>query len=255
MERSREEREIYIAPGQRLGDVVIHAEGIAKAFGDNLLYENLTFDVPPGAIVGIIGPNGAGKTTLFRMIVGQDKPDTGSLTVGSTVQLAYVEQTRDTLNPNKTVWEEISEGNEQIKIGDRLINSRAYVARFNFAGQDQQKKVGQLSGGERNRVNLAKMLKAGGNVVLLDEPSNDLDVNTLRALEDALESFAGTVMVISHDRWFLDRIATHILAFEGDSEVMWFPGNYTEYAEDRRRRLGPIADRPHRITYRKLRRA
>jgi ATPase subunit of ABC transporter with duplicated ATPase domains len=255
MERAREEREIYIAPGPRLGDVVIHADKIAKAFGDNLLYENLTFDVPPGAIVGIIGPNGAGKTTLFRMIVGQDKPDAGELTVGSTVELAYVEQTRDTLDPNKTIWQEISEGNEQIRIGDRLVNSRAYVARFNFAGQDQQKKVGQLSGGERNRVNLAKMLKSGGNVILLDEPSNDLDINTLRALEDALESFAGTLLVISHDRWFLDRIATHILAFEGDSEVVWFPGNYTEYAGDRRRRLGPIADRPHRITYRKLRRA
>jgi ATP-binding cassette ChvD family protein len=254
-ERVREEREIYIAPGPRLGDVVIHAESIAKAYGDNLLYENLTFDVPPGAIVGIIGPNGAGKTTLFRMIVGEDIPDNGTLTVGSTVQLAYVEQTRETLDPNKTVWQEISEGNEQIKLGDRLVNSRAYVARFNFAGQDQQKKVGQLSGGERNRVNLAKMLKSGGNVILLDEPSNDLDVNTLRALEDGLETFAGTVMVISHDRWFLDRIATHILAFEGDSEVVWFPGNYSEYAEDRRRRLGATADRPHRITYRKLRRA
>jgi ATP-binding cassette ChvD family protein len=255
MEQAREEREIYIAPGPRLGDVVIDAENISKAFGDNLLYENLTFNVPPGAIVGIIGPNGAGKTTLFRMIVGQDKPDTGTVTVGSTVQLAYVEQTRDSLDPNKTVWAEISEGNEQIKIGDRLVNSRAYVARFNFAGQDQQKKVGQLSGGERNRVNLAKMLKSGGNVILLDEPSNDLDINTLRALEDSLESFAGTILVISHDRWFLDRIATHILAFEGESEVVWFPGNYSEYAEDRRRRLGPIADRPHRLTYRKLRRA
>jgi energy-dependent translational throttle protein EttA len=253
-ERAREEREIYIAPGPRLGDVVIHADNIAKAFGDNLLYENLSFDVPPGAIVGIIGPNGAGKTTLFRMIVGEDKPDTGSLVVGSTVQLAYVEQSRDSLDPNKNVWEEISEGNEQIKIGERLVNSRAYVARFNFAGTDQQKKVGQLSGGERNRVNLAKMLKSGGNVILLDEPSNDLDINTLRALEDALENFAGTLLVISHDRWFLDRIATHILAFEGDSEVVWFPGNYSEYAADRRRRLGPIADRPHRITYRKLRR-
>ena len=254
-EKASEEREIYIAPGPRLGDVVIKAENIAKAFGDNLLYENLTFDIPAGAIVGIIGPNGAGKTTLFRMIVDEDKPDTGSLTVGSTVKLAYVEQSRDTLNADKTVWEEISEGNEQIKLGDRLVNSRAYVSRFNFGGQDQQKKVGQLSGGERNRVNLAKMLKSGGNVVLLDEPSNDLDINTLRALEDGLESFAGTVIVISHDRWFLDRIATHILAFEGNSEVFWFPGNYTEYEEDRRRRLGPIADRPHRITYRKLRRS
>jgi sulfate-transporting ATPase len=254
-ERSREEREIYIAPGPRLGDVVINVEGIAKAYGENLLYENLSFNIPPGAIVGIVGPNGAGKTTLFRMVVGQEQPDTGSVVVGSTVQLAYVEQTRDSLNPDKTVWEEISEGNEQIKIGDRLVNSRAYVARFAFAGTDQQKKVGQLSGGERNRVNLAKMLKSGGNVILLDEPSNDLDINTLRALEDALEAFAGTLMVISHDRWFLDRIATHILAFEGNSEVVWFPGNYSEYAADRHRRLGSMADRPHRLTYRKLRRA
>jgi energy-dependent translational throttle protein EttA len=255
MERAREEREIYIAPGPRLGDVVIHADAIAKAYGENLLYENLTFDVPPGAIVGIIGPNGAGKTTLFRMIVGDEQPDAGSMAVGSTVKLAYVEQSRAGLNADKTVWEEISEGNEQIRIGERLINSRAYVGRFNFAGPDQQKKVGTLSGGERNRVNLAKMLKSGGNVILLDEPSNDLDVNTLRALEDALESYAGTALVISHDRWFLDRVATHILAFEGDSEVVWFPGNYSEYAEDRRRRLGATADRPHRITYRKLRRA
>ncbi|MFN8494089.1 MAG: energy-dependent translational throttle protein EttA [Caldilineaceae bacterium] len=254
-ERANEEREIYITPGPRLGDVVIKAENIAKAFGDNLLYEDLTFTVPPGAIVGIIGPNGAGKTTLFRMIVGQDKPDKGNLTVGSTVQLAYVDQSRETLDANKTVWQEISEGNEQLQIGDRLVNSRAYVARFNFAGTDQQKKVGALSGGERNRVHIAKMLKSGANVILLDEPSNDLDVNTLRALEDALESFAGSVLVISHDRWFLDRVATHILAFEGDSEVFWFPGNYSEYEEDRRRRLGPAADRPHRITYRKLRRA
>jgi ATP-binding cassette ChvD family protein len=255
MERAREEREIYIAPGPRLGDVVIHAENLAKAFGDNLLYENLSFDVPPGAIVGIIGPNGAGKTTLFRMIVGQEQPDAGKLTVGNTVQLAYVDQSRDTLDGSKNVWEEISGGNEQLRIGDRLVNSRAFVARFNFAGSDQQKKVSALSGGERNRVHLAKMLKSGANVLLLDEPSNDLDVNTLRALEDALESFAGSVLVISHDRWFLDRIATHILAFEGDSRVVWFPGNYSEYAEDRRRRLGSAADRPHRITYRKLRRA
>lgn len=254
-ERANEEREIYITPGPRLGDVVIKAESIAKAFGDNLLYEDLTFTVPPGAIVGIIGPNGAGKTTLFRMIVGQDKPDKGNLTVGSTVQLAYVDQSRETLDANKTVWQEISEGNEQLQIGDRLVNSRAYVARFNFAGTDQQKKVGMLSGGERNRVHIAKMLKSGANVILLDEPSNDLDVNTLRALEDALDSFSGSVLVISHDRWFLDRVATHILAFEGDSEVFWFPGNYSEYEEDRRRRLGPAADRPHRITYRKLRRA
>uniref|UniRef100_A0A7C1JXV6 Energy-dependent translational throttle protein EttA n=1 Tax=Caldilinea aerophila TaxID=133453 RepID=A0A7C1JXV6_9CHLR len=254
-ERAMEEREIYIPPGPRLGDLVIRAEGISKAYGDNLLYENLTFDIPPGAIVGIIGPNGAGKTTLFRMIVGQEKPDSGTLTIGSTVKLAYVDQTRDTLDPNKTVWEEISGGQDQIQLGDRLVNSRAYVARFNFTGQDQQKKVGMLSGGERNRVHLAKMLRSGGNVILLDEPSNDLDVNTLRALEDALENFAGCALVISHDRWFLDRIATHILAFEGDSQVYFFPGNYSEYEEDRRRRLGPLADRPHRITYRKLRRA
>ncbi len=254
-ERSNEDREIFIPPGPRLGDVVIHAENISKAYGDNLLYENLTVDVPPGAIVGIIGPNGAGKTTLFRMIVGQEQPDSGTLTVGSTVKLAYVDQARDTLNSAKSVWEEISGGNEQMQLGDRVVNSRAYVGRFNFAGQDQQKKVSMLSGGERNRVYLAKMLKSGGNVILLDEPSNDLDVNTLRALEDALETFAGCVLVISHDRWFLDRIATHILAFEGDSQVFFFPGNYSEYEEDRHRRLGPIADRPHRITYRKLRRA
>lgn len=254
-ERAMEEREIYIPPGPRLGDLVIRAEGISKAYGDNLLYENLTFDIPPGAIVGIIGPNGAGKTTLFRMIVGQEKPDSGTLTIGSTVKLAYVDQMRDTLDPDKTVWEEISGGQDQIQLGDRLVNSRAYVARFNFTGQDQQKKVSMLSGGERNRVHLAKMLKSGGNVILLDEPSNDLDVNTLRALEDALENFAGCALVISHDRWFLDRIATHILAFEGDSQVYFFPGNYSEYEADRRRRLGPLADRPHRITYRKLRRA
>ncbi len=254
-ERANEEREIYIPPGPRLGDIVIRAEGISKAFGDRLLYENLSFDIPPGAIVGIIGPNGAGKTTLFRMIVGQDQPDSGALTVGSTVQLGYVDQSRDTLDANKTVWEEITGGNEQMQLGDRLVNSRAFVSRFNFGGADQQKKVGMLSGGERNRVHTAKMLKGGGNVLLLDEPSNDLDVNTLRALEDALEGFAGCVLVISHDRWFLDRIATHILAFEGDSQVYWYPGNYSEYEEDRHRRLGPAADRPHRITYRRLTRA
>jgi ATP-binding cassette ChvD family protein len=251
-ERANEDREIYIPPGPRLGDIVIRAEGIGKAFGDRLLYENVSLDIPPGAIVGIIGPNGAGKTTLFRMITGQDKPDSGTLTVGSTVQLGYVDQSRDTLDANKTVWEEITGGNEQMQLGDRLVNSRAFVSRFNFGGTDQQKKVGMLSGGERNRVHTAKMLKGGGNVLLLDEPSNDLDVNTLRALEDALESFAGCVLVISHDRWFLDRIATHILAFEGDSQVYWYPGNYSEYEDDRRRRLGPAADRPHRITYRRL---
>ncbi len=254
-ERAAEEREIYIPPGPRLGDVVIRAEGISKAYGDNLLYENLTLDIPPGAIVGIIGPNGAGKTTLFRMIVGQEKPDSGTLTVGGTVKLAYVDQARDSLDGSKSVWEEISGGADLLQLGDRQINSRAYAARFNFAGQDQQKKVGMLSGGERNRLHMAKMLKSGGNVILLDEPSNDLDVNTLRALEDALEGFAGCVLVISHDRWFLDRIATHILAFEGESQIFFFPGNYSEYEEDRHRRLGPLADRPHRITYRKLRRA
>jgi ATPase subunit of ABC transporter with duplicated ATPase domains len=235
--------------------VVIRAEGIAKAYGERLLYENLAFDVPPGAIVGIIGPNGAGKTTLFRMIVGQETPDNGALRVGDTVQLGYVDQSRDSLDGNKSVWEEISGGSDQLKLGDRLVNSRAYVARFTFSGSDQQKKVGSLSGGERNRIHLAKMLKSGANVLLLDEPSNDLDVNTLRALEDALETFAGTALVISHDRWFLDRVATHILAFEGNSEVVWFPGNYSEYEEDRQRRLGPAADRPHRITYRRLTRA
>jgi energy-dependent translational throttle protein EttA len=255
VEKAREEREIYIPPGPRLGDLVIRAEGLSKVYGDRLLYENLSFDVPPGAIVGIIGPNGAGKTTLFRMIVGQETPDEGSMRVGDTVQLGYVDQSRDTLNGAKSVWEEISGGNDQLKLGDRLVNSRAYVSRFTFGGSDQQKKVGSLSGGERNRVHLAKMLKSGANVLLLDEPSNDLDVNTLRALEDALETFAGTALVISHDRWFLDRIATHILAFEGDSEVFWFPGNYSEYEEDKKRRLGPAADRPHRITYRRLTRA
>ncbi|MCB9140117.1 MAG: energy-dependent translational throttle protein EttA [Caldilineaceae bacterium] len=254
MEKAREEREIYIAPGPRLGDMVIHAEEVAKGFGERLLYEEMTFDVPPGAIIGVIGPNGAGKTTLFRMIVGQETPDSGSFRVGDTVELAYVDQSRDALDAEKTVWEEISDGNEQLKLGDRTVNSRAYVSRFNFNGTDQQKKVGGLSGGERNRVHLAKLLKSGANVLLLDEPSNDLDVNTLRALEDALESFAGTAVVISHDRWFLDRIATHILAFEGDSQVVWYPGNYSDYEEDRRKRLGTEADRPHRITYRKLKR-
>ncbi|MBP7998406.1 MAG: energy-dependent translational throttle protein EttA [Chloroflexi bacterium] len=253
-DKAREELEIYIPPGPRLGDVVVHAEGVSKGFGSLLLYENLTFDIPPAGIVGIIGPNGAGKTTLFRMIVGQEKPDGGTLDVGSTVKLAYVDQSRDDLSPNKTVWEEISGGDEQIMMGDRRINSRAYVGRFNFAGQDQQKKVGELSGGERNRVHLAKTLLSGGNLLLLDEPSNDLDVNTLRALEEGLINFAGCAVIISHDRWFLDRVATHILAFEGDSQVVWFPGNYSEYEEDKRKRLGAAADRPHRITYRKLRR-
>jgi ATP-binding cassette ChvD family protein len=254
-ERANEEREMTIPPGPRLGDMVIRAEGIAKSYGDTVLYDDLSFDVPAGAIVGIIGPNGAGKTTLLRMIIGQEQPDVGTLTVGTTVKLAYVDQSRANLDPAKSVWEEISGSQEQIPLGDRLVNARAYVARFHFAGPDQQKQVGMLSGGERNRVHLAKMLQSGANVLLLDEPSNDLDVNTLRALEDALEGFAGSALIISHDRWFLDRVATHMLAFEGDSAVYWFPGNYSEYEADRRQRLGAAADRPHRMTYRKLRRA
>ena len=253
-ERANEEREIFIPPGPRLGDVVISAKGVSKAYGDNLLYEDMTFDIPPGAIIGVIGPNGAGKTTLFRMIVGQEQPDDGTFTVGKTVELAYVDQSRDTLNAEKTVWEEISNGADMLQLGPRRVNSRAFVSRFNFSGTDQQKKIGNLSGGERNRVHLAKMLKSGANLLLLDEPTNDLDVNTLRALEDALDSFAGSAVIISHDRWFLDRIVTHILAFEGDSQAYWFIGNYSEYEEDRRQRLGAMADRPHRITYRKLRR-
>ncbi len=254
-ERAREEREIYIPPGPRLGDVVIRAQALAKEYGENLLFEDLSLDVPPGAIVGIVGPNGAGKTTLLRLITGEVEPDGGSVELGDTVSLAYVDQSREELDPQKSVWEEISGGNEQLRLGERLVNSRAYVARFTFSGSDQQKKVGALSGGERNRVHLAKLVRSGANVILLDEPSNDLDVNTLRALEDALETFAGTALVISHDRWFLDRIATHILAFEGDSKVKWFAGNFSEYEEDRIRRLGAEAERPHRITYRKLSRA
>ena len=254
-EQAREDREIYIPPGPRLGELVIRTESLTKGFDDNLLFENLTLDIPPGAIVGIIGANGAGKTTLFRLLTGADTSDRGTVKKGETVSLAYVDQSRDSLDSDKSVWEEISGGNEQLLLGNRQVNSRAYVARFTFTGPDQQKKVGSLSGGERNRVHLAKLLKTGANVILLDEPSNDLDVNTLRALEDALETFAGTALVISHDRWFLDRVATHILAFEGESEVLWFPGNYSEYEEDRTRRLGPAASRPHRITYRKLSRA
>ena len=254
-EKAREDREIYIPPGPRLGDVVIRTDSLTKGFGENLLFEDLTLDVPPGAIVGIIGANGAGKTTLFRLFTGEETPDSGNVQQGETVSLAYVDQSRDSLDSGKSVWEEISGGNEQLQLGNRQVNSRAYVARFTFSGQDQQKMVGSLSGGERNRVHLAKLLKSGANVILLDEPSNDLDVNTLRALEDALETFAGTALVISHDRWFLDRVATHILAFEGESNVLWFPGNYSEYEEDRRRRLGAEATRPHRITYRKLSRA
>jgi len=254
-EKAREELEIYVPPGPRLGDIVIRAAKVDKGFGDRLLIDDMSFDLPPGAIVGVIGPNGAGKTTLFRMIVGQEQPDDGALTVGQSVKMAYVDQSRDTLDSEKTVWQEISGGEETLELGKRKVNSRAYVSRFNFAGSDQQKLVGTLSGGERNRVHLAKMLKSGANVLLLDEPTNDLDVNTLRALEEALLSFAGSAVVISHDRWFLDRVATHILAFEGDSQVFWYPGNYSEYEEDKRKRLGASADRPHRITYRKLTRA
>jgi sulfate-transporting ATPase len=252
MEKLPKELEIYIPPGSRLGKVVIEAENVSKAYGDLLLVEGMTFSLPPGGIVGVIGPNGAGKTTLFRMITGQEIPDSGTIRIGETVTLAYVDQSRDVLNPDKTIWEIISEGQDIIQLGTYQINSRAYVARFNFSGTDQQKKVGTLSGGERNRVHLARMLKEGANVLLLDEPTNDLDVNTLRALEEALENFAGCAVVISHDRWFLDRIATHILAFEGDSRTVWFDGNYSEYEADRRSRLGAAADQPHRIKYRQL---
>jgi ATP-binding cassette ChvD family protein len=250
-DKRREDLEIPIPPGPRLGNVVIEAEGVSKAYGDHLLVDDMKFALPPGGIVGVIGPNGAGKTTLFRMITGQEQPDSGTIRVGETVTLAYVDQSR-TLDPDKTIWEEISGGTDLLMLGKREVNSRAYVGRFNFSGSDQQKKVGMLSGGERNRVHLAKMLKEGANVLLLDEPTNDLDVNTLRALEDALENFAGCAVVISHDRWFLDRTATHMLAFEGDSKVIWFEGNYSEYEEDRKARLGAAADQPHRIKYRQL---
>jgi len=244
--------QIHIPAGERLGGVVIEADHVRKGFGDKLLVEDLTFKLPPAGIVGIIGPNGAGKTTLFRMIVGDEQPDSGSIRLGDTVDLAYVDQSRDALDPDKTVWEEISAGDETIDVGSHKMNSRAYVGGFNFKGSDQQRKVGVLSGGERNRVHLAKVLRSGGNLLLLDEPTNDLDIDTLRALEEALLNFAGCAVVISHDRWFLDRVATHILAFEGGSEVVWFEGNLDAYEEDRRRRLGPEADRPHRITYKKL---
>jgi ATP-binding cassette ChvD family protein len=250
-----EDVQIHIPAGQRLGSTVIEAEHVRKGFGDKLLVEDLSFSLPPAGIVGVIGPNGAGKTTLFRMIVGEEKPDSGALTLGNSVDLAYVDQSRDALNPEKTVWEEISEGYDHIKVGDREMNSRAYVAGFNFKGSDQQRKVGVLSGGERNRVHLAKLLRRGGNVLLLDEPTNDLDVDTLRALEQALLAFPGCAVIISHDRWFLDRVATHVLAFEGDSQVVWFEGNFEAYEEHRRSRLGAEADRPHRITYKKLTRA
>ncbi|MDT4954241.1 MAG: energy-dependent translational throttle protein EttA [Acidobacteriota bacterium] len=251
-EGRRQDLEIYIPPGPRLGQRVIEADQVSKAYGDNLLVEEMTFQLPPGGIVGIIGPNGAGKTTLFRMIANQEQPDSGSINIGETVKLAYVDQSRETLDANKTIWEEISGGLDVVTLGNREVNSRAYVARFNFSGTDQQKKTGALSGGERNRVHLAKVLKEGANVLLLDEPTNDLDVNTMRALEEALENFAGCAVVISHDRWFLDRIATHILAFEGDSRVVWFEGNYSDYEADRKMRLGAAADQPHRIKYRHL---
>ncbi|HEX9464458.1 MAG TPA: energy-dependent translational throttle protein EttA [Alphaproteobacteria bacterium] len=251
-DRAPEEIQIQIAPGPRLGDTVIVADKLRKGYGNNLLVEELSFRLPPGGIVGIIGPNGAGKTTLFRMVVGGEKPDSGTLKVGETVKLGYVDQSRDTLAADKNVWEEISNGDEILEIGTRKVPSRAYVASFNFKGADQQKKVGVLSGGERNRVHLAKMLKSGANVLLLDEPTNDLDVDTLRALEESLLTFSGCVVVISHDRWFLNRIATHMLAFEGESQVVWFEGNYQDYEADRKRRLGAAADQPHRIKYKPL---
>jgi ATP-binding cassette ChvD family protein len=247
-----ETNEIYIPPGPRLGDLVIEAQGLKKAYGDKLLFDGLSFMLPPGGIVGVIGPNGAGKTTLFRLLVGQEKPDAGKLRVGDTVKVAYVDQSRDALQADKTVWEEISDGLDNIQVGNYQTSSRGYVARFNFRGADQQKPVGELSGGERNRVHLAKLLKSGGNVLLLDEPTNDLDVETLRALEEALLDFPGCAVIISHDRWFLDRVATHMLAFEGDSQVVWFEGNYADYLADRRRRLGDDADNPHRIRYKGL---
>ena len=246
------ELQIFIPPGPRLGKVVIEADHIQKAFGDRLLVDDMNFKLPAGGIVGIIGPNGAGKSTLFKMITGEDSPDDGSIRLGETVKLSYVDQSRDSLDPESSIWQAISEGQETVWLGTREVNSRAYVGKFNFSGSDQQKKVGLLSGGQRNRVHLARMLKEGGNVLLLDEPTNDLDVNTLRALEEALDNFGGCAVIISHDRWFLDRIATHILAFEGDSKVVWFEGNYSDYEKDRKKRLGPKADQPHRIKYRQL---
>ncbi len=251
-QKRNETNEIYIPPGPRLGDVVLEVNDLKKGFGEKLLVDGLSFQLPPGGIVGVIGPNGAGKTTMFRMITGEEQADSGTLRLGDTVQLASVDQSRDSLNNDKTVWEEISDGLDMVKVGNYETSSRAYVGRFNFRGQDQQKKIGLLSGGERNRVHLAKMLRAGGNLLLLDEPTNDLDVETLRALEEALLEFPGSAIVISHDRWFLDRIATHILAFEGNSEVVWFAGNYADYEEDRKRRLGADAANPHRIKYKRL---
>jgi ATP-binding cassette ChvD family protein len=246
------ELEIFIPPGPRLGKVVIESSNVSKCFGDRLLMENMDFSLPPGGIVGVIGPNGAGKSTLFKMIIGQETPDSGSMRLGDTVKLAYVDQSRDQLDPEQTIWQAISDGQDTVWLGTKEMNSRAYVGKFNFSGSDQQKKVGLLSGGQRNRVHLAKTLKEGGNVLLLDEPTNDLDVNTLRALEEALENFGGCAVVISHDRWFLDRIATHILAFEGDSQIVWFEGNYSDYEKDRKSRLGAAADQPHRLKYRSL---
>ena len=254
-EKHADDLEIYIPPGERLGDIVIEAHGVSKAYGDTLLFENLEFSLPKGGIVGVIGPNGAGKTTLFRLITGQETPDAGTFKVGETVKLGYVDQSRDSLNADKTIFDEIADGLDFVTLGKREMNARTYVSKFNFSGADQQKRVGQLSGGERNRVHLAKMLKTGANVLLLDEPTNDIDINTMRALEEALENFAGCAVVISHDRWFLDRIATHILAFEGDSKVEYFDGNYSEYEKDRHARLGVDADQPHRIKYRSLTRA
>ena len=254
-EKQAQDLEIFIPPGPRLGNVVIQAETLSKAYGDRILFEDMSFSLPAGGIVGIIGPNGAGKTTLFRMITGTETPDSGAIRIGETVKLAYVDQDRDTLDPAKTIWEVISGGRDTIELGRREVNFRAYVARLNFSGTDQQKKVSMISGGERNRVHLACMLKEGANVLLLDEPTNDLDVNTMRALEEALENFGGCAVIISHDRWFLDRIATHILAFEGDSRVVWFEGNYSDYEADRKRRLGREADQPHRIKYRQLTRS
>lgn len=251
-EKQARDLEIYIPPGPRLGKVVVEAENVSKAYGDRLLFEDLSFSLPPGGIVGIVGPNGAGKTTLFRMITDQETPDNGKLRIGETVRLACVDQSRESLDPEKSIWEVISGGDDVIRLGDVTVKSRAYVGRFNFTGSDQQKKVGMLSGGERNRVHMARMLRQESNVILLDEPTNDLDVNTMRALEEALENFAGCAVVISHDRWFLDRIATHILAFEGDSQVIWCEGNYSDYEADRKKRLGAEAERPHRIKYRQL---
>jgi ATP-binding cassette ChvD family protein len=251
-EKAAGDMELYIPPGPRLGKLVIEAQGLCKAFEGKLLVDNLSFSLPPGGIVGVIGPNGAGKTTLFRMITGQEQPDSGTVRIGETVKLAYVDQSRDALDPNQTIFQAISEGQETIWLGTREVNARAYVAKFNFTGSDQQQKVGEISGGQRNRVHLARMLKEGGNVLLLDEPTNDLDINTMRALEEALENFAGCAVVISHDRWFLDRIATHIMAFEGNSEVVWFEGNYSDYEQDYRKRKGADADQPHRIRYRQL---